>query len=62
MSTTINDGGPAFPRPGLPTNWAEGHFEEVKRGGNGSVNDIAADISYTYADAMLAARNKESTQ
>ena len=23
MSTPINDGGPAFPRPGISTNWAE---------------------------------------
>ena len=26
MSAKINDGGPAFPRPGISTNWGEGHF------------------------------------
>jgi len=29
MSEKINvtvDGGPAFPRPGIPTNWSEGHL------------------------------------
>ena len=26
MSTPINDGGPAFPRPGISSNWGEGHF------------------------------------
>ena len=30
--------------------------EQVKLGGSGSVNDIAATISYAYADAMLKAR------
>jgi hypothetical protein len=24
-NTSINDGGPAFPRPGISTNWAEGY-------------------------------------
>lgn len=28
MSASI-DGGPAFPRPGIPTNWAEGHHAHV---------------------------------
>lgn len=33
--------------------WAE---EECSRGGRGSVNEIMADICYTYADAMLERR------
>ena len=28
MSTPINYGGPAFPRPGIDTNWAEGHLAQ----------------------------------
>ena len=31
--------------------------KEAVKGGNGSVNDIAAKISYAYADAMLKARD-----
>jgi hypothetical protein len=29
MSTPFNDGGSAFPRPGMSANWAEGQFAQT---------------------------------
>ena len=78
MSDSINDGGPAFPMPGIIG--ADNNFIELPiQGmslrdwfagqaltglifhdgyGHVSTEDIAND-AYSYADAMLEARNKE---
>ena len=74
MSNSINDGGPAFPpayAATLPRNFPQGMSLRdwfagqaltglISRNDYGPMSDEAnANAAYSYADAMLAARNKE---
>lgn len=66
MASEINDGGPAFPIPEVPTvmqawpgmslrDWFAGMVLPQAMGESPSV-EIAATLAYRMADAMLAAR------
>lgn len=44
--------------PAVLTTYEEHCREECLKGGRGSIHEIAADIAYAYADAMLARREK----
>ena len=57
MSTPINDGGPAFPRPGISSNWGEGHFAHTGM----TLRDYFAGQALTNVDVRIPMSDDDDT-